>query len=145
MGRSRNKRRDSSTRRSLPLNSNRPSFNPRPIQYNPTNQNYGANYNSKTPSNPSNYLPKPYQRPLPPVRPQQPEQRAQTRLNKDSYKSLRNAFKMTVHNVGTLPTTRVLLCASRQIRKEILHAFKKTGKKGQKKPRITQLSKIKCK
>lgn len=39
----------------------------------------------------------------------------------------------------------VLVCVRRKTRKEVLHAFKKTGRAGQKKPRRNWLSSISCK
>lgn len=38
----------------------------------------------------------------------------------------------------------VLVCVRRNTRKEVLHAFKKTGKSGQKRPRRTPFSNIQC-
>lgn len=43
------------------------------------------------------------------------------------------------------PVRRPMVCETRQMRKEVLHAQNKTGKVGQKKPVFTELSKIKCK
>ncbi|QXP08043.1 MAG: hypothetical protein [Arizlama microvirus] len=39
---------------------------------------------------------------------------------------------------------RVLLCVRRRIRREVLHAFGKAGKVGQRRPRFSEYSKIKC-
>ena len=39
---------------------------------------------------------------------------------------------------------KAIVCAKRQIRKEVLHAFRKTGKTGQKRPRRTEHSDIQC-
>lgn len=38
----------------------------------------------------------------------------------------------------------LFVCARRQIRKEVLHAFGKSGKGGQKSPRYNSTSKIRC-
>lgn len=40
---------------------------------------------------------------------------------------------------------KVLICVRRKIRKEVLHAFHKTGKSGQRKPRRNLYSDISCK
>jgi len=40
---------------------------------------------------------------------------------------------------------QVLVCARRKIRREVLHALRKSGKRGQKRPRITWKSKVHCK
>lgn len=40
---------------------------------------------------------------------------------------------------------QTMVCVNRQVRREVLHANKKTGKAGQKKPNWTELSRIKCK
>lgn len=40
--------------------------------------------------------------------------------------------------------SKVLICVRRQMRKEILHAFNKAGKRGQRRPRFNQFSKISC-
>lgn len=38
----------------------------------------------------------------------------------------------------------LLVCVRRKVRKEVLHAFRKTGKRGNKKPRRNWLSSISC-
>ncbi len=40
---------------------------------------------------------------------------------------------------------RVVVCVRRNQRKEVLHALKKTGRVGQKRPRRNELSNISCK
>lgn len=40
---------------------------------------------------------------------------------------------------------RTLTCVRRKVREEVLHALRKTGKRGQKSPRWNLQSKIKCK
>lgn len=42
------------------------------------------------------------------------------------------------------PVTRLQVCASRQMRKEVLHALGHAGRGGQKRPRWTAKSRIKC-
>lgn len=39
---------------------------------------------------------------------------------------------------------RVILCVRRKVRKEVLHALRKTGKGGQKRPRRTPYSNVRC-
>lgn len=46
--------------------------------------------------------------------------------------------------MGFSSPIRVVLCARRAIRKQVLHAFRQTGRGGQSKPRITQNSLIHC-
>lgn len=40
--------------------------------------------------------------------------------------------------------SRVIICIRRKIRKEVLHALKKSGKSGQRNPRRTAYSNIRC-
>lgn len=40
---------------------------------------------------------------------------------------------------------RILICVRRGIRKQVLHALKKTGKRGQRRPRFNAFSRISCK
>lgn len=54
----------------------------------------------------------------------------------------------TVSSGGTFrfdAPQRVLACVRRRIRKEVLHAFSKTGRRGQRRPRYNELSGIRCK
>jgi len=53
-------------------------------------------------------------------------------------------FGDAVRDVVMQSPLKPLICAKRQIRKEVLHAFKKTGKSGQKRPRYTEHSDIHC-
>ena len=47
--------------------------------------------------------------------------------------------------VGFKDPHKILICARRQIRKQVMHALNKTGKgKGRKKPTFNQYSKISC-
>lgn len=46
--------------------------------------------------------------------------------------------------IGFRNPERVLVCVRRQRRKEVLHAFRKTGKVGQKRPRRSASSSISC-
>jgi len=41
--------------------------------------------------------------------------------------------------------SKVLACVRRRIREEVLHAFRKTGRTGQSRPRYNELSRIRCK
>ena len=46
--------------------------------------------------------------------------------------------------VGFQAPKKVLVCVRRQRRKEVLHALKKTGRVGQRRPRFSDYSSIKC-
>lgn len=46
--------------------------------------------------------------------------------------------------VSFVAPRRVLVCVRRQIRREVLHAFRKTGRSGQRSPRLTQWSGVHC-
>lgn len=48
------------------------------------------------------------------------------------------------HQVGFYQPKKVLICVRRQTRKEVLHAFNKTGKGGQRRPRRTYYSSVSC-
>lgn len=56
-------------------------------------------------------------------------------------------------NIRSYPTShvafehpkKVLICVRRQARKEVLHALRKTGKSGQRRPRYNYYSSISCK
>lgn len=47
--------------------------------------------------------------------------------------------------VAFVAPRETLICVRRQRRKEVLHAKKKTGRGGQRKPRFNQWSKVRCK
>lgn len=57
---------------------------------------------------------------------------------------LPDPFGDAVRDVVMASPLKPLICAKRQIRKEVLHAFNKTGKTGQKRPRFTEHSNIHC-
>ena len=48
------------------------------------------------------------------------------------------------HRIGFVRPERVLVCVRRKMRREVIHALKKNGKGGGKKPRLNWRSKIKC-
>lgn len=48
------------------------------------------------------------------------------------------------HDFGFANVSQVITCVRRKIRKQVLHAFKKTGKSGQRTPRYNYLSKVRC-
>jgi len=64
----------------------------------------------------------------------------------DPARHLRKFTAQTKAVIGVVnnPLNPAILCVRRRIRKEVLHAFKKTGKGGNRKPRFTERSKIKC-
>lgn len=49
------------------------------------------------------------------------------------------------HQVAFERPQSVLVCVRRKIREQVLHALNKTGKRGQKRPRFSYYSSIKCK
>lgn len=64
--------------------------------------------------------------------------------NPDRFASLR-AFPASIPTrIGFEDPKRVLICVRRKRRKEVLHALKKTGRGGQKKPRRSWYSSISC-
>lgn len=75
---------------------------------------------------------------------EQPKPR-KTSLNRDRFASLRNLWSTVPSRIGFLEPSRVMICVRRKIREEVLHALRKTGRSGQKKPRFTEYSQISCK
>ncbi len=61
-----------------------------------------------------------------------------------SRKSPYRAYKTTATAVFSNPL-KEKTCVQRKTRIEIMHALKKAGKKGQKRPKITKISRIRCK
>lgn len=59
--------------------------------------------------------------------------------------TLKASGTLTHPRVGFEDAQRVLVCVRRKTRKEVLHARRKTGKTGQKRPRFNYLSSITCK
>lgn len=47
-------------------------------------------------------------------------------------------------DIGFVTPNKVFICIRRKIRQQVLHALRKTGKVGQKRPRWTEYSTIKC-
>lgn len=70
-------------------------------------------------------------------------------IQKPQSRSLRQYSEFrTVSPRGTFrfdQPTKVLACVRRRIREEVLHAFRKTGRRGQHRPRYNELSGIRCK
>lgn len=56
----------------------------------------------------------------------------------------RHLYRPRPVTLGFLTPKKVLICVRRKMRKEVLHAFKKTGKGGQKRPLRTQFSNFHC-
>jgi len=56
----------------------------------------------------------------------------------------RSTSKYPLHTVGFVNPENVAVCVRRKIRKEVLFAKRKTGKRGQKKPRFNWFSKVSC-
>lgn len=65
------------------------------------------------------------------------------RLNKQ-YNPSRLNFGTLSHRIGFRNPDRVLICVRRQQRREVLHARRKTGRRGQRRPRFNWYSKISC-
>lgn len=69
----------------------------------------------------------------------------ETPRNPDAFAGLRNNFTNTVpHAIGFDRPDKVLICVRRQMRKEVLFAKRKTGRRGQRRPRYGWYSKITC-
>lgn len=54
------------------------------------------------------------------------------------------SFDGLTHEIGFRVPRKVLICVRRRIRKQVLHAFRKTGKAGQRKPRRNFYSSVSC-
>lgn len=67
------------------------------------------------------------------------------RLNKDGFARLRSLGDPTRARVVFDGAPDVLVCVRRQRRKEVLHALRKAGKRGQRRPRRSWYSKVSCK
>lgn len=65
-------------------------------------------------------------------------------LNPDRFAYLRQFPSQTKALVAFENPSDVLVCVRRQQRREVIHATRKAGKVGQKKPRRNALSKISC-
>lgn len=65
-------------------------------------------------------------------------------LNRDRFAHLRSFNRQTKARISFAQPDRVLICVRRNIRKQVLHAFRKTGKVGQKRPKFTFYSRISC-
>lgn len=57
---------------------------------------------------------------------------------------IRSTIEGTPWQTAFREPDKVLICARRQIRREVMHALKKSGRGGQKKPRYSEYSKISC-
>lgn len=68
--------------------------------------------------------------------------------NFKSLKTVKNKFYVTqkYNSLSTMGFSdpRTLVCVRRQMRKQVLFAKRKTGRRGQKKPRFNMFSKISC-
>lgn len=56
-----------------------------------------------------------------------------------------SSFEQVPARIGFVNPKKVLICVRRNIRKQIMHALGRAGKKGQKKPRRNAYSQISCK
>lgn len=63
----------------------------------------------------------------------------------DRFAHLRSFPSQTKAAIAFQAPEKVLVCVRRQMRKEVLHARKKAGKRGQRKPRFNAYSRISCK
>lgn len=79
--------------------------------------------------------------PLPPAR---SFQSPRHRLVVPKQQASKNARGALPHFVGFRTPNKVLICVRRKIREEVMHALKKTGKRGQKKPRRNYYSDVRC-
>lgn len=59
-------------------------------------------------------------------------------------KSLRSFSPSLPIAVGFKVPSKVLICVRRKVRKQVLHALKKTGRRGQRSPRFSDYSRIHC-
>lgn len=65
-------------------------------------------------------------------------------VNRNKKSSRPTLFETLPTKIGFENPDSVLVCVRRSIRKQVLHALRKTGKKGQKTPRFNVFSKISC-
>lgn len=65
--------------------------------------------------------------------------------NKDRFGRLRDSWKSVPAYVAFEVPRQVAICVRRKIRREVMHAFKKAGKRGQKRKRLNWYSKVRCK
>lgn len=70
---------------------------------------------------------------------------SQPNVNKNRTPSNTRTIKYPSASIAFDNPDKVLICARRKIRKEVLHALKKSGKTGQRRPRYNYYSKISCK
>lgn len=63
----------------------------------------------------------------------------------DVPKSSKKKGVVVPRSVGFVEPHRVLVCVRRTVRKQVMHAMGKAGKRGQKKPRRNAYSEISCK
>lgn len=61
------------------------------------------------------------------------------------FKTVPTGLQQTTHRIGFEQPEQIAVCVRRKKREEILHALKKTGKTGQKRPRRSYYSSISCK
>lgn len=73
-----------------------------------------------------------------------PSRSRSTPLNRDRFARLRNPFNSLPARIAFRQPDKVLVCVRRSIRREVLHALRKNGKRGQRSPRFTQYSQISC-
>jgi len=56
----------------------------------------------------------------------------------------RNVRPRVQERIGFIDPARVLVCVRRNVRREVLHAKRKTGRRGQKRARWNQWSRVRC-
>ena len=71
-----------------------------------------------------------------------PSSTSSSRILKKNFRASRGLVRAGV-TVGDLPRA-ASVCVGRQKRREVLHALKKTGRVGQKRPKFTWKSRVKC-
>lgn len=74
-----------------------------------------------------------------------PDQNVNKQKQSNRKNSLTNLFKSVPARIGFDKPKDVLICVRRKIRERVLHALKKTGKKGQRRPKFNWYSSITCK
>lgn len=74
-----------------------------------------------------------------------PVRKSLPNFSSDPVNVFRSLWRSVPYAIGFENPDSVLVCARRRIREQVLHAFRKTGRRGQKKPRFSFYSKISCK
>lgn len=73
-----------------------------------------------------------------------PARKKEVRHENTGLRPFSSNFLDPAYRIGFVEPDRVLICARRKIRREVMHATGNAGKRGQKLPRRNFYSKIKC-